>query len=1119
MTPDVAAVNDSTLSSFDVKTTSTPIDGDDSTVRAGSQIKESWEPRETMDSSRSNRKSCTASSAAGRNSRTTNLPSLRNGPERRSVQSRYRIFKEHFSGIMGRLDQYRSEPPRSEFRSSSRTGNPLMANVSNSFGRRSVVTVAKNSVPRVRSVDGPLLPNLKAEEGDVSVFSHDGSSMNRSYELNPPAIYGDDFVDVARRSRRSRLSRPNSRAKSEYGEDGRHHEQLDTRGYTIPPQPAYTGSYPSGRRSAHTSMGTTNAQEYYAQQAHMYREQRRPRSSFDPRSMERFQHYNGRYAHYDVYDEGQSSVSEGADSDERGDSEEEMRKYTQKGRYGPAEGFDGQSVGEELYYFGAIHLDQFRVRAILHHFPPPMEYHRLPAIEKAAYLFYVAVYKKPYNDIGDFHRKFNREYYKYTCEGDSDNIALWKICKSMQDEYHSKRLEESQKAYEASQRKLFSDERDSIDGMSERASMDDNHDDRTSDILSVDSTQRAPLKHRVPHAFVTFGPGGKMVTVIPDSSVSVVQIDDVKAVVTDPHTVRLIDSAQSFKGGSKFSPSGPLLVGQTPAHTVRLYIEHHIKRIRSGNQAFDNTRYDEVTDCLLIWQSLGVIVQQQGRVTGPDLARLLVETGTISSGTVSSAQQNLSHRERSASPADSASTDNGPAKNNVVVDARAYEQFTELLLGGHITEAIDSALKNGLYADAIVLARRLLAHDTTKLAEIEERFIATRPQCNPVVTLFSVSSKKLVPILMNPTGDDSGNWRTHAAIILANLTSSEAMETVYDLGKALAKRDYNCAADFCFLAVAVLAGVNPFKPASSLPVECESRQNITLIHACIPEHDLESLQCCYGFSLADFHATEIFDYAIRLSNDSAYSPLRECIEYQQKRLQYAHLIADFGGFATDAFRYCVEVAREIWNYYHLLPNDVLNDLCDLADKLRYGASAGEWETAWITDLRTMIKQKQQLHHNEILYVDYAKVQQPPTSLASLPVYSITLRIIPMFCFELVEYDASQHELSSTRRSRSESLAEEARDWHAQRQDPLQMSPATPHSSFVGAEAEESQGHASHIRIQSNAGQHGSVVDLYASSTIPPHLGAEVKASMDEPSLNSDDISAQSTTESTPIRTL
>ncbi|KIH50069.1 hypothetical protein ANCDUO_19855, partial [Ancylostoma duodenale] len=122
-----------------------------------------------------------------------------------------------------------------------------------------------------------------------------------------------------------------------------------------------------------------------------------------------------------------------------------------------------------------------------------------------------------------------------------------KICKSMQEEYLTKKLAESQKAYEASQRQLFSDERESVDGMSERASMDENHDDRTSDILSIESSQRAPLKHRVPHAFVTFGAGGKMVTVHPDLSVSVVQIDDIKTVITDPHTLRLIDSAQTFK--------------------------------------------------------------------------------------------------------------------------------------------------------------------------------------------------------------------------------------------------------------------------------------------------------------------------------------------------------------------------------------------------------------------------------------------------------------------------------------------------------------------------------------------------------------------------------------------
>ncbi|KAJ1354016.1 hypothetical protein KIN20_010818 [Parelaphostrongylus tenuis] len=77
-----------------------------------------------------------------------------------------------------------------------------------------------------------------------------------------------------------------------------------------------------------------------------------------------------------------------ADFNKKGDSEEETKNYVQK----------------------------FRVRSILQDFPPPMEYHQLPPIEKVAYLFYVAVYKKLYSDVGDFHRVFNREYHKYTCD-------------------------------------------------------------------------------------------------------------------------------------------------------------------------------------------------------------------------------------------------------------------------------------------------------------------------------------------------------------------------------------------------------------------------------------------------------------------------------------------------------------------------------------------------------------------------------------------------------------------------------------------------------------------------------------------------------------------------------
>lgn len=41
------------------------------------------------------------------------------------------------------------------------------------------------------------------------------------------------------------------------------------------------------------------------------------------------------------------------------------------------------------------------------------------------------------------------------------------------------------------------------------------------------------------------------------------------------------------------------------------------------------------------------------------------------------------------------------------------------------------------------------------------------------------------------------------------------MNTIYQLGRALAKRDYHSAADFCFLVCGVLGGTNPFEPIAT----------------------------------------------------------------------------------------------------------------------------------------------------------------------------------------------------------------------------------------------------------------------------------------------------------------
>lgn len=82
-----------------------------------------------------------------------------------------------------------------------------------------------------------------------------------------------------------------------------------------------------------------------------------------------------------------------------------------------------------------------------------------------AYLFFAVVYNK-LSPVGvqGFRNMFKREYYNFICNGDTKDNALRKICNSMKEEYMAKNIQRQQKAYEASQKQLFSDDRDSADG-------------------------------------------------------------------------------------------------------------------------------------------------------------------------------------------------------------------------------------------------------------------------------------------------------------------------------------------------------------------------------------------------------------------------------------------------------------------------------------------------------------------------------------------------------------------------------------------------------------------------------------------------------------------------------
>lgn len=87
-------------------------------------------------------------------------------------------------------------------------------------------------------------------------------------------------------------------------------------------------------------------------------------------------------------------------------------------------------------------------------------------------------------------------------------------------------------------------------------------------------------------------------------STSSVHVDDLKTFLHfDEQSGKVIESVQNFKG--------PLIAGQTPTHSVRLYIQRQIDALRQIRNAGD-VKKSEVVDALLVWQLLEIMVQQHG---------------------------------------------------------------------------------------------------------------------------------------------------------------------------------------------------------------------------------------------------------------------------------------------------------------------------------------------------------------------------------------------------------------------------------------------------------------------------------------------------------------------------
>ncbi|GMT36467.1 hypothetical protein PFISCL1PPCAC_27764, partial [Pristionchus fissidentatus] len=327
---------------------------------------------------------------------------------------------------------------------------------------------------------------------------------------------------------------------------------------------------------------------------------------------------------------------------------------------------------------------------------------------------------------------------------------------------------------------------------------------------------------------------------MPQGTSNAVTITDVNGARRDRSIQRNGVVSNHFKG--PLSPEG------THRHIVRAYIDRQMEKIKTHLYQTD-TRNDDVIDCLLIWELLDRVVQQHGKVTGPDIAELLVRSCPT--------LREPGH----GGEVGGANLENAPP---TTPDPMAYKTYTHFITKGLIDDAINFAIDEGLFLDVLILARKLSPH---RLEEIEEKYLATRPPSDPVKTLLAVAGDRGDSCLSKMVPEERGGWKRHAAPIFANLKSHHAMEKIRKLGEELARRECNAAADFCFLAVALLAGADVFTPTID-PITVLNptlRRHIELIHARNPSDETESTHCEYGFSLTDLHATEIFDYGFRLS--------------------------------------------------------------------------------------------------------------------------------------------------------------------------------------------------------------------------------------------------------------
>ncbi|XP_063172279.1 protein transport protein Sec16A isoform X2 [Candoia aspera] len=401
-------------------------------------------------------------------------------------------------------------------------------------------------------------------------------------------------------------------------------------------------------------------------------------------------------------------------------------------------------------------------------------------------------------------------------------------------------------------------------------------------VEQVPSRPLTPEKFPVQHMCAKFGPGGHLIKVLPNLP------SEGQPALVEIHSMEMVMQHSSEQEEMRAFP-GPLTKDDTHKVDVINFAQNKATRCSQNDALIDRE------SARLLWDFVVLLCRQNGTVVGTDLAELLLQDHkTVWLPGKSPNEANLIDFTNEA--LEQVVEESGEAQLSFLTDSlvatidsleKETERFRELLLYGRKKDALESAMKRGLWGHALLLASKM---DSRTHARVMTRFANSLPINDPLQTVYQLMSGRM-PAASTCCGDEKwGDWRPHLAMVLSNLTNNMDVEsrTIITMGDTLASKGLLDAAHFCYLMAQVGFGVYTKKTTK-----------LVLIGA---NHSLPFMKFASSEAI---QRTEAYEYAQSLGTQPCSLP-----NFQVFKFIYTCRLAEMG-LTAQAFHYCEVISKAI----------------------------------------------------------------------------------------------------------------------------------------------------------------------------------------------------------------